>query len=122
MSGWRYKNVPTTAPQGLYSGGESERYREEKTLLNSLPAGPQVVALEEVSTAGMGEKDGKGVRQAESCAVWFTARVPGTTPPSFKSFAITRTYRLKVSVGVEVGGKKFESKIEGVVNALGSAV
>ncbi|KAF2709957.1 hypothetical protein K504DRAFT_351177, partial [Pleomassaria siparia CBS 279.74] len=56
------------------------------------------------------------------CEHWWTARVPGTTPPSFQSFAITRQYRVKVEVGVQIAGKKFALKTESHVRDLGSVV
>ena len=56
-----------------------------------------------------------------TCEQWFTARIPGVTVPSFRSFAITRAYKVRVKLGVEVGGKKFEREAESAVGRMGSA-
>ncbi|KAF2822246.1 hypothetical protein CC86DRAFT_301253, partial [Ophiobolus disseminans] len=69
--------------------------------------------LEEVPS---GEK--KAMEQASSCEMMFTARVPSSTTPSFKSSAISRSYQLKVTLGVEVGGKKFEQKVKSSVRQI----
>ena len=42
------------------------------------------------------------------------------TVPSFRSFAITRAYKVRVKLGVEVGGKKFEREVESAVGRMGS--
>ena len=55
-----------------------------------------------------------------TCEQWFTARIPGVTVPSFRSFAITRAYKVRVKLGVEVGGKKFEREVESAVGRMGS--
>ncbi|KAJ4376226.1 hypothetical protein N0V83_001509 [Neocucurbitaria cava] len=76
--------------------------------------------------SGEGTKDRKGVEgvdeqekekekemdMGQSGEVWFTARIPGFTPPSFKSFAITRVYKVKVKLGVELAGKQFVLEAE----------
>lgn len=120
MSGSRRGRTPATMPQGLYEGGQDTLFREAKTSLNCLPSGPQTVELEEDQVVG--KNDVKTSKQVEKCEAWFTARVPGFMPPSFKSFAISRCYRLRLRMGIEIGGKKFESEIEGVVNSLGCAL
>ncbi|KAF2851852.1 hypothetical protein T440DRAFT_354796, partial [Plenodomus tracheiphilus IPT5] len=74
-----------------------------KTHLNALPESV-TVELEEVP----GYEDADRMEQAQNCEAWFTARVPGNTTPSFKSFAISRRYGVKVKVGVGLGGKGFE--------------
>ncbi|KAH5540564.1 hypothetical protein HBI56_081160 [Parastagonospora nodorum] len=40
------------------------------------------------------------------------ARIPGFTSPSFKSFAITRAYMIKVKICIGIGGKKFEHEVK----------
>jgi hypothetical protein len=50
----------------------------------------------------------------------FRARA-SSTPPSFKSFAIDRTYKLNLKLGIEIGGKKFEHKISSEVREMESA-
>jgi hypothetical protein len=50
--------------------------------------------------------------------VSFSARIPGTTVPAFRSFAVTRVYRLKVKVVVEACGKEFEVGGESQVGGL----
>ncbi|KAF1849372.1 uncharacterized protein K460DRAFT_365256 [Cucurbitaria berberidis CBS 394.84] len=106
---------PPDAPFGKY-GRENEDYSERKTHLNCLPDSA-AVELEEVPSY---DEKKKGLEQAKSCEVWFTARVPGFTPPNFKSFAITRAYRVKVKLGVEVGGKQFVLEAESHVREMGS--
>jgi hypothetical protein len=115
-SGYHYDRSPEDRPTGAYSGIEDYAHPEQKTALNSQPES-SVVQLEEVMAPG--EK--KGMEQARSCEVWFSARVPGFTPPSFYSFAIKRSYSIKIKMGVEVGGKKFDYEIESQVMALGSS-
>ncbi|KAF2686723.1 kinase-like protein [Lentithecium fluviatile CBS 122367] len=109
IQGQHYDDTPTTHPTGAYSGIESTLQPEKKMGLNAQPD-HRVAQLEEV--VAMGDK--KGTEQAQSCEAWFSARVPGTTPPAFQSFAITRKYSVKVKMGVEVGGKKFEYEVESV--------
>ncbi|KAF2451823.1 hypothetical protein P171DRAFT_12430 [Karstenula rhodostoma CBS 690.94] len=115
MQGHHFDRTPLDAPTGPYSGWEHTIYREKKTALNSLPE-LQVVQLEEVLLPG--EK--KGTEQANSAEVWFSARVPGFTPPSFQCFAISRVYRIKAKIGVQIGEKKFEHEVESHVGSLGS--
>lgn len=101
-------------PNAPFSGQERIYDCERKTLLNSL-SDSVTLELEEVVGA---EK--KVTEQASSCEAWFTARVPGFTPPSFKSFAISREYHLKVKLGVGIGGKWFEHELECSVREMGS--
>jgi hypothetical protein len=116
MSGYHHSSFFSTPRTGLgFQGQEDTVYREKKTALNSLPD-MQVLELPEVQIEG--EK--KGMEQASYCEHWWTGRVPGFTPPSFTSFAISRTYRIKVKMGVEVGGKKFEYEVESHIKELGS--
>ncbi len=42
----------------------------------------------------------------------FQAVIPESVCPSFRSFAISRNYRLKMSISVVVGGKDFEVEFE----------
>jgi len=113
--GYHYDKSPPNQPTGPYIEGHEEyQLRENKTVLNSLPES-RVVQLEEVM--GFGEK--KGAEQARGCEVWFEARVPGHMSPSFASFAIKRSYSVRVKMGVEVAGKKFEYVVESVVREVG---
>ena len=100
----KYENMPL--PDAPFSGQEHKDVCKQEVHLNSLP-GSATLELEEVSSG-----DKKAMEQASSCEVWFTARVPSFTPPSFRSFAISRNYQVKVTLGVEVGGKKFEQKVK----------
>jgi hypothetical protein len=102
---------PSNAP---FSGQERIYDCERKTLLNSLP---DLVTLELKEVLGA---ENKVTEQASSCETWFTARVPGFTAPSFKSFAISREYHLKVKLGVGIGGKWFEHELECSVREMGS--
>jgi hypothetical protein len=99
----KYVNLPP--PYAPYSGSERRWGDRKKTRLNDLP---------ESATQEVGEvpcEDGGATEQGTSCEAWFTARVPGSTLPSFRSFAITRTYKLLVKLGIEVGGKKFKHHV-----------
>ncbi|KAF9739758.1 hypothetical protein PMIN06_011829 [Paraphaeosphaeria minitans] len=116
MQGHHFNGTPLDAPTGLFSGWEHTIYHEKKTALNSLPES-QVVQLEEVPLPD--EK--KGTEQANSAEAWFSARVPGFTPPSFQCFAISRAYRIKAKIGVQIGEKKFQHEVESYVENLGSA-
>ncbi|KAF2788921.1 hypothetical protein K505DRAFT_254410 [Melanomma pulvis-pyrius CBS 109.77] len=100
-----------------FQGMEHNRYREKKTPLNSIPES-HVVELPEVQAEG--EK--KKMEQAKHCEFWWTGRVPGFTPPSFQSFAVARFYRVRIKMGVEIAGKKFESEVESHVRELGSVL
>ncbi|PSN66199.1 hypothetical protein BS50DRAFT_574666 [Corynespora cassiicola Philippines] len=117
MSGYQWKDATPPPLASAFSGQESTVYDERKTLLNAVP-GERVVQLEEIPA---GEK--KETVQADKCEVWFTGRVPGNTPSSFRSFAVSRMYRIKVRLAVEVGsgGKKFEMEAESHVREVRSA-
>jgi hypothetical protein len=103
-------------PDAPYSGRQREDFTERKTHLNSLPEATTLDLIEIPS-----REDKKQLEQADCCEAWFTSRVPGFTAPSFKSFAITRAYRVKVKLGIEIGDKKFEHVAEGEVQELCSA-
>ncbi|KAF2740236.1 hypothetical protein EJ04DRAFT_508232 [Polyplosphaeria fusca] len=116
MSGWQHKNY-RPGKEKLSLNWQQDIYREKKVLLNSIPAS-QLVELKEVPV--LGEKDKKILEQEEKCEVWFKARVPGFTPPSFQSFAISRMYRVKIKLVVEIGEKKFPYEVESHVQHLGA--
>jgi hypothetical protein len=99
---WNNKTVNVPPPYAAYSGSEQRWADCKKTCLNDLPES----ATREVDEVPC--EDGGATEQVTSCEAWFTARVPGTTLPSFRSFAITRTYKLSVKLGIEVGGEKFK--------------
>ncbi|KAF2185697.1 hypothetical protein K469DRAFT_707361 [Zopfia rhizophila CBS 207.26] len=103
-----------STPRSAWHAKEEREVVEKKKYLNSIPEF-QVVELPEVQ---VGEK--KQIEQAGQCEAWFRGRVPGFTPPSFRSFAITRTYRLKVKLRVEIGGKHFDFSAECPNVQLGS--
>ncbi|KAF2126923.1 hypothetical protein P153DRAFT_296707 [Dothidotthia symphoricarpi CBS 119687] len=102
-------------PDAPYSKQEQVDYSERKEPLNALPQSA-TLELREVLN-----EDRKQMEQAGYAEVWFTARVPGFTPPGFRSFAVNRSYRVKAKLGVEVGGKKFEHEVESSVRDMGSA-
>jgi hypothetical protein len=125
---WQANNYMSGDPSSWYDGTPRSSYRsgdereigEDKVLLNSLPesctvALPQLPMLEEKE-----KDDEKGTEQGSECEAWFKARVPGTTAPSFQSFAITRTYHIKVKIGIEIGGKDFDFEVETAEVTLGS--
>jgi hypothetical protein len=120
---WKANNMMSGAPSRWKDGTPTSSFRasdqtefaEGKTLLNSLP-NFCTVELPEVPV----EKSDK-TEQGKDCEIWFTARVPGFTTPSFRSFAITRTYRIKVKMRIEIGGKKFDYTVEGGEVHMGSA-
>jgi hypothetical protein len=115
--GYHYDKSPPNQATGAYTKGhEDYQLREHKTVLNSLPES-QTVPLVEAMAPG----DGKRMEQARGCEAWFSARVPGYLAASFASFAIRRTYSVRVEMGVEVAGKKFEYSVESVVQGLGGA-
>jgi hypothetical protein len=99
----KFGNVPP--PYAAYSGSEHRWNDCKKNRLNDLPE-PATREVEEALC-----EDGGATEQVTRCEAWFTARVPGTTPPSFRSFAITRTYKFSVKLGIEVDGKKFEHRV-----------
>jgi hypothetical protein len=92
---------PSYAP---YSGRERQVCSKHKTKLTD--NAPQSVVLESVNTYN-GESD----RRQPGNEVQFKCRLPATLPPSFKSFAISRRYRLKVKLGVTIGGKTFKHEV-----------
>jgi hypothetical protein len=124
----RYVSVPP--PDQLYAVAKNEReeIEERKTHLNSLPDSARlelmpVPAYTVLERPVSREKGGAaGMEQAKNCEAWFSARVPGVTPPNFRSFAITRVYKVRVKLGVEVGGKKFNMEAESNVREMGSLV
>ncbi|KAF2014892.1 hypothetical protein BU24DRAFT_423790 [Aaosphaeria arxii CBS 175.79] len=93
-------------------------YREKKTKLNAIPS-EQVVQLPEIEVLNE-EKKTNQTRQGDRCEHWFSARIPGFTPPSFQSFAVSRSYRVKVRIRAEVGDKKFDYETECHVRQMGS--
>ena len=106
---------PPDAP--FTHSSERDDFDERKTHLNSVP-GETVLELPLVPGY---EKEAE-MQQARSCEAWFAARVPGITPPSFRSFAITRAYKVRVKLGVEVAGKKFEHVAESEVSDVGGGL
>lgn len=121
MSGVHRNNkfVSMPAPDAPCSTKSKERdnYTERKTALNSIPE----VATCDLEMLPSYEDKGK-MTQGKSCEAWFTARVPSMTSPSFKSFAITRAYRVKIKLGIDVGGNWFKYDAESHVREVGSAV
>ncbi|KAF2028837.1 hypothetical protein EK21DRAFT_68896 [Setomelanomma holmii] len=113
QKGNKYEFWP--APDAPYSNREHKVHNKAKTHLNTLPACATLELTEYPSS------ETKQMEQASSCECWFTARVPGYTPPSFKSFAISRTYKVKVKLGIDVGGKRFEYEVESEMRHMGSA-
>jgi hypothetical protein len=102
-----WSNVDMPAPDTPCVRGEHMDFSERKTYLNSLPASA-TLELDALQVSG---NDGKGMKQESACGAWFTARVPGFTPPSFRSFAISRMYVVKIKVRIEVAGKEFEQEV-----------
>ena len=99
-------------PKGLKTP-DVKACHENKTRLNSLPEF-STVELPEVLVE-------KEVKQGSGCEIWFKGRIPGLTPPSFQSFAITRSYRIKVKIRTEIGGKEFDFTAEEFEVEIGSA-
>ena len=92
--------------QSTYGRGdraEHEVVDEDKILLNASPSGGVSVGKQEVQV----EKNSKLVYPAT-----FEARIPGSTCPSFRTFNINRTYRLKMKMEADVCGKTFDYKFE----------
>jgi hypothetical protein len=123
----RYESWPS--PDQMYVKGkyEHEEYTERKTPLNALPESVTLeldTALPEYGVLAGSKETHNGVKEElqvrRACEQWFTARIPGATVPSFRSFAITRAYKVRVKLGVEVGGKKFEMQAESAVGSMGS--
>lgn len=116
---WQANSFRSGEPSSYHDGtprrfraGDEQACDEEKTLLNSLPE----VASVELEVM----KVEKGVEQAGGCEVWFRGRVPVWVPASFRSFAVTRAYRVKVKIAVEIGGKGFDFVMEGPEVQMGS--
>ncbi|KAH7132228.1 hypothetical protein B0J11DRAFT_577158 [Dendryphion nanum] len=122
IDGTAYADGRTHAPTHAsgWIGQEDIVYREKKTVLNALPSDAVVVELDEENIAG--EKDEKKTQQKDYVDCWFSSRIPGFTPPSFTSFAVSRLYRVKVRARIECGDKKFEYEAEGHVRGMGSCV
>lgn len=92
--------------QATYSGDrrpEHEVVDEDKILLNASP-GNIPVPKQEVQQ----EKSSMKLVYPAS----FEARIPGSTCPSFRTFNINRTYRLKMKMEADVCGKTFDYKFE----------
>jgi hypothetical protein len=90
--------------------GEAEKYRSKKSEKES-PASKakeaEAEAERERHISGSGSHSG-GDGQGEAQHVSFSARIPGTQVLAFRSFAVTRAYRLRVKVVVEACGKELE--------------
>lgn len=114
----KHHKVSMPAPDKPYTkrSRESQYFAKKLTRLNVLPA-RTTVELADVPGSG----EAKTSEKATSCEAWFTARLPENIAPSFKSFALSRAYKLKVKLGVEVGGKHFECSAESHVRELCSA-
>jgi hypothetical protein len=91
-------------------GADWEAEKDEKK-----KSGKEKEAEAEASASGSG---GDGQAGSMQQYVSFSARIPGTTVPAFRSFAVTRVYRLKVKVVVEACGKEFEVGGESQVGGL----
>jgi hypothetical protein len=98
---------PSTA---LGSEGEAEKDEKKKS-------GKEKEAEAEAEARASGSS-GDGQAGAMQQHVSFSARIPGTTVPAFRSFAVTRVYRLRVKVVVEACGKEFEVGGESQVGGL----
>jgi hypothetical protein len=111
---------PSTSME-LGSDGEAEKdeKKSEKENHTSKAKEAEAGAERERHISGSGSHSG-GDRQGESQHVSFSARIPGTTVPAFRSFAVTRAYRLRVKVVVEACGKEFEVGGESQVGGLWS--
>ncbi|KAF1945986.1 hypothetical protein EJ02DRAFT_451091 [Clathrospora elynae] len=116
----KYETLPAPDQPFEVAASEYEEFTERKTHLNSLPDSATLELEEVPSYTPLADKKEVEMEQAKSCEVWFTARVPSVTPPSFRSFAITRAYRVKTKLGLEVGGKKFELEAESSIREMGS--
>jgi hypothetical protein len=103
---------------------EHEEFTEKKTPLNALPpsATMEFGGLPAYTImAGSEGKEGSDMQdQTRRCEQWFTARIPCATVPSFRSFAITRAYKIRVGLEVDFGGKKFKMETESLVGRMGS--
>ena len=124
----RYESWPPPDQLYIVAKNEHEDFTERKTSLNALPESAILeltAGLPEYSViaSSSGEKHSGAMEEKvkSTCEQWFTARIPGVTVPSFRSFAITRAYKVRVKLGVEVGGKKFEREAESAVGRMGSA-
>jgi hypothetical protein len=92
---------------------EFQEYVDRKLSINSRP---EAQTLELLYNKVNGSEQ---TVQDKDTHVWFTARVPSGITPSFRSFAVARAYRVRVRLGVEVGGKKFEVEAESRVAGMG---
>jgi hypothetical protein len=81
---------------------------DRKICINSRPEA-QTVELLYNSSSNAAEQ----TVQDKDTHVWFTARVPTGITPSFRSFAV------RVRLGVEVGGKRFDVEVESRVAGMG---
>ncbi len=121
------RNEMWPPPHRVYESRETELFEERKNPLNAIPEsatlelGPAPPGYSEKNREKMSAGEMASSEQVNNGEVWFTSRVPGFTPPSFKSFAISRAYRLKVKLGVEIGGKQFVHETESHVRSMGSA-
>jgi hypothetical protein len=117
-------------PDAPFSGQEHIDFAEHKTRLNTLP---ETVALDPADEVDAGTKEtstdkkdssldtkdaSPDTKEASTYIGSFTARVPGITPPSFRSFAVTRAYRLRARIVVEMCEKKFDVDVESHIAGL----
>ncbi|KAF2122605.1 hypothetical protein BDV96DRAFT_2684 [Lophiotrema nucula] len=127
MSGWQHHNSHRAEAHAGQPTWQHSNYHEKKTILNAIPD-QQVIELRDVPTYSEKTKSEKNEKnmgeeamgQESTGDVWWRARIPGHIPPDFRSFAIARSYRVKLKVGVEIGEKKFVAEVESHVQHLGS--
>lgn len=106
--------MPPSDKMFEHSGEKHKDYAERKTNFNSVP---EFAAIEPKDVPSYEEKQ---MGQAKAGEVSSTSRMPGFTPPSFKSFVITRVYRRKIKLGVEVGRKQFVFAVESHIKRIWS--
>jgi hypothetical protein len=111
----KYVNMP--APDAPFKYQEHTDLCKQKIPLNTLPDSA-TLDLQDVQVPSDKKKESEIV---STCEAWFAARVPGFTPPSFRSFAISRMYVVKVKLGVELAGKRFEQEVVSNVKEMRSA-
>lgn len=88
--------------QPMHARTEETSTTEDKTPLNCVPQ-------EHIVELGDGGH----------CEAWFPSWIPSYMAPSFRSFAISRRYTMRIKLEAQIGGKKFELKAESWVRSLG---
>lgn len=97
------KGNSISIPETHCSGSKHRKFLVDKTALKMVPLSVTLELLEVLHGVDRNNKI-----PVNSCKAWFTAKVPGTTIESFKSFAISRACKMRIRLTIKIWRKTFE--------------